>query len=298
MLQMTTYAKRFLMKRIAPLFFLLFTGISQLFAQAPKSSLLWEISGNGLANPSYIFGTFHIMCKADFSISDVLANKIRSSKQFYGELKMDDPTIQQQMAMKMMMKDQTIQSLMNKEDYRLVSDSFQKIVGMPFSLFNNFKPFMSLSLIAINSVSCEEKVQPETEFVKLATENKLPILGLETIDDELNAIDKQPLDSQVNSLKQMVLNFDSTKTAMKQMIAVYKGRNIDSIYQFISRSGDGGEFEKDLVTDRNKNWVLVIKKAMTEKASFFAVGAGHLGGQDGLLNLLRKQGYRVTPVKF
>jgi uncharacterized protein YbaP (TraB family) len=97
---MTTYAKRLLMKRISSLFFLGFLGFSQLFAQAPKSSLLWKISGNGLQAPSYIFGTSHIMCKEDFTITPILKSSLRSTKQFYGELKMDDPTMQMQMMKK------------------------------------------------------------------------------------------------------------------------------------------------------------------------------------------------------
>ncbi|MES2329552.1 MAG: TraB/GumN family protein [Bacteroidota bacterium] len=286
------------MKKTASLLFLLFATITQLFSQAPKSSLLWAISGNDLQKPSYIFGTFHIMCKEDFSISPILKSKLRATKQFYGELKMDDPSMQQQLALKMAMKGQTMQSLLDAKEYKEVSDSFQRITGLPFMLFNNFKPFMTLSVLTIKSISCSDIVQPETEFVSLAKENKLPILGLETIDDEMHAIDKQPLDSQVNSLKQMILNFDSIKTETKKMIAVYNKRNIDSIYRFASGSGMDGNFERDFVITRNKNWMPVIKKAMKEKETFFAVGAGHLGGKEGLLNLLRTQGYKVTPVKF
>jgi uncharacterized protein YbaP (TraB family) len=288
-----------LMKKTVAFLVILAAGISQLFGQAPKSSLLWEVSGNGLKAPSYVFGTFHMICKSDFTISEALKNKIKSTQQFYGELNMGElSAMQVQMAMKMLMKDKTIESMMTAEEYRKMSEAFLKETNMPFTMFNKFKPFMGQSVLAMSMIDCDDKIQPETEFAKIATENKITVLGLETIDDELNAIDKIPIDSQVNDLKSMLLHFDSAKLEMKQMLALYKKRNIDSLYAFIAKSMTGSSTERELLITRNKNWFPVIVKAMTEKSSFFAVGAGHLGGTTGVLNLLRKQGYKVTPVTF
>ena len=279
------------------LFICLFTGYTA-ESQSKNSSLLWEVSGHSLQQSSYLFGTFHIMCKDDFPVSDILSGKIKAARQFYGELKMDDPNLQSKMMMKMMMAGNTLQSLMSETEYKNVSDSFQAIMGMPMTAFNNFKPFMALSLLAIQSISCAEKVQPETEFVQIAKENNIPILGLETIDDQMNAIDREPLDSQINSLKQSVLNFDSVKNVMLKMIDVYKLRDLDSLYSFMKATGASDNFERELLSKRNHNWIPVITKAMAENPAFFAVGAAHLAGPEGLVNLLRKQGYTVTPVKY
>jgi len=286
------------MKRAFYLLLLLFISGHAADAQSLKTSLLWEISGNGLQQPSHIFGSFHIMCKDDFRIPDILKNKIKASKQFYGELDMDDPTLNQQMVMKMMMQGNTLQSLMGADEFAKVSDQFQKISGMQLVTLNNFKPFMALSLLAMNSIDCEDKIQPETEFVTLARQYHIPIRGLETVDDEMKAIDTEPLDSQINSLKQSVLKFDSVKTVMSKMKTVYNSRNIDSLYNFMKSEGKDSDFETELLVKRNRKWIPVIKKAMTEKVTFFVVGAGHLGGPDGLISLLRKQGYKVTPVMY
>lgn len=296
---MATYAKSALMKKRFLCLLILVTGLTQLFAQSQKSSLLWEISGKGLTSPSYLFGTFHQMCKGDFSISPVLKSKLKSTKQFYGELKMDDfASMRQDMTRRMIMKDTTIESLMGASDYKAVSDSFQKITGVPYAMFNQFRPFISVSMLVMHAVSCTETVQPETEFVKLAQEYKLTILGLETMEDQMRVVDKEPLDSQAAGLKKMLLNFDSVKNGMKEMIAIYKKRNVDSMASMINKAGMGSDFEKTLVIDRNKKWIPLIEKAIRQKPSFFAVGAGHLGGQEGVIRLLRKQGYRVTPVNY
>ena len=85
---------------------------------------------------------------------------------------------------------------------------------------------------------------------------------------------------------------------MLKMQAVYNLRNTDSLYSFMKSEGTGGDLETELLVKRNLKWIPVIKKAMAAKASFFVVGAGHLGGPEGVIRLLRKQGYKVTPVKY
>lgn len=277
---------------------MLLGGAAQVVAQAPKSSLLWQVSGKGISSPSYLFGTFHIMCKDDFKMSETLKSKIKNSRQFFGELKMDDPQLQMQMAMSMIMKDKTIESMMTPDDFKKMSDAFQKVTNMPFTIFNRMKPFMSESLVTINLIECDNKVQPETEFMNLAKRANIPVLGLETVEDELAAIDKTPLDSQVHALKETLLNLDSSRIEMAKIISLYKKGNVDSLYGYVNKSAKNDRFENDLLITRNKNWLPVIEKAIKEKPSFFAVGAGHLGGPKGVLALLRKRGYKVTPVKY
>jgi uncharacterized protein YbaP (TraB family) len=266
-------------------------------AQPPKSSLLWEISGNGLKTPSYLFGTFHMMCRSDFEISEILKTKLVAAKQFYGEISMEDLGDQMKLARQMMMTDKTISAMMSEDEFSKAAASFQQITGMPLQMFNNFKPFMALSMVTLNSIPCTDKIQPETEFAALAKENRLTLLGLETIEDQVKAINTQPLDSQVKQLKMILLNYDSVKNVMQQIIAVYKKRNIDSIYAFM-KSGGEIDFENELIIKRNHNWIPLIEKAIADKPSFFAVGAGHLGGSEGVIALLRKRGYTLTPVKY
>ena len=286
------------MKVLTYLTILLLTA-TNLIAQPAKSSLLWQITGNGIENPSYLFGTFHIMCRGEFAVTGELESKLKATQQFYGEINLDDPDIQTKMISKLMLSGTTLQAMIPAADYLKVNAGFQEITGMPMTSFNSFKPFLCLSLLALKSITCNETVQPETEFVIVAKKNNLTILGLETIDDQINAIDQEPLDSQILSLQKMVLNFDSVQTVFKQLTSVYNTRNIDSIYAFMKTNGPTNEkFETELLVKRNQKWIPVIEKAIKEKSSFFAVGAGHLGGEQGVINLLRKKGFRIEPVKY
>lgn len=279
---------------------LLMTGVStgSVKAQAPATSLLWKISGNGLQMPSYLFGTFHMMCKSEFRISDTLSELIGQSGQFFGELKMDDPSMQQKIAAQLMLKDQTLEGLLGKEVFAGLNEKYQQITGMPLILLNQYKPFMSASLLALSTITCLDKIQPETAFSSIAQKKGIPILGLETIEDQIRAVDKQPLDSQLQSLIKSIRNFDSVRTMMGNMQEVYRLRDADSLYRFVMQADMGGDFETEMLVNRNLTWIPKIKRAMEEKNSFFAVGAGHLGGPNGVLALLRKQGYTLTPIKY
>ncbi|MFY7963578.1 MAG: TraB/GumN family protein [Chitinophagaceae bacterium] len=284
--------------KIALVSILTFISVYFIQAQTPvQSSLLWEVSGKGLAKPSYLFGTFHIMCKEDFEITTALKEKFNSTTILFEEMKMDDPSIQMKMLAKMK-SDKSLKELLDSNDYKIVADSFQKITGMSISFFNNFKPFASISLLTQKMIDCKNVIQPETEFVKLAKEKQMEVLGLETVDDEIRAIDKMPLDSQINSLLQTVKNFDSAKQMMIQMVAVYKKRNPDELYKFMKSGGLNDVFETAMLEERNKNWLPVIIKNLKKQPTFFAFGAGHLSGNYGIINLLRKKGYKVTPISY
>lgn len=275
-----------------------FVSIGIIKAQiTPKTSLLWEVSGNGLQKPSYLFGTFHIMCKENFEISPSLKNTFNQTDQLFEEMKMDDPSIQLKM-MTMMVSSTSLKELLGEEAYEKTATEFQKITGMPLLLFNKMKPFAAISLLTQKSITCSETVMPEMEFVKLAKEANKEVLGLETVEDEIKAIDKISIDSQITSLKRMVHNFDSTKTMMQLMENEYKKRDPEALEKMMRENGASGDFETALLTERNKAWIFVIEKAMQTKPSFFAFGAGHLGGQTGILNLLKQKGYILKPIAY
>lgn len=267
-------------------------------AQELNTSLLWEITGKNLKQPSYLFGTFHLLCESDFSVTPILKEKISSSKQFFGEIDLSKDNWQQEAMMLMILKGTTLEQLMDSADYTKAKIKFKEITGMELSLFNNFKPFMAMSLLALGTLDCPSKIQPETEFLKIAQENHIPSLGLETIADQMAAIDEQPIREQIRSFKESLFNYDSVKQGMQQMLLLYKKKNIDSLYAYIKANGGNDDFETALLTNRNKRWMPVILKAMENKKCFFAVGTGHLAGKNGIINLLKEEGYTVRPIKF
>lgn len=273
--------------------------LTLLFIQAgAQSSLLWEISGNQLRKPSYLFGTFHLICQSDFSISQELAGKLRTAEEFYAELDITQPGIQQELIAQLTLKGTTLNALMGAAGFEKASASFKQITGMDLQRFNQFKPFMSLNLLALYAIPCADKIQPETLFIQMAKAQKIPVAGLETLADQIVAIDAQPMESQLKTLVASLQNYDSVKLVMKQLLNVYKLNNTDSLYSFMQQNSSDDYFEKELIEKRNNRWISVIDLAIRNKSAFFAVGAGHLGGKAGLITLLRKQGYTLKPINY
>ena len=81
------------------------------------------------------------------------------------------------------------------------------------------------------------------------------------------------------------------------MVTVYKSQQLSEIERLFKDSEFGMEDHQDiLLDDRNKNWVAQLKNLMHTNTLFVAVGAGHLVGPQGLINLLRKEGYTLRPI--
>lgn len=262
-----------------------------------QSSLLWEISGKDFKQPSYVFGTFHAMCKTDFDFHDSIKAKLSRTSLLVEELDMTDASMQVKM-MQSLASSKPMASYFPAAQFEQMNKQFQEITGVPLTMLNNFKPFMSMSMLLLKSLPCAEQVQPEMLLIQYAKTKNIPVKGLEQVEEQLAAIDKQPLDSQAVALQKMVMRFDSVQQAFTQLTEVYKKKHIDSLYQFMRGSGMDDAFKTALLSERNLRWIPRIKAIATKQPSFFAVGAGHLGGDQGVIALLRKEGYTVKPVVY
>lgn len=280
--------------------FILFIVLAKIsFSQNAEQSLLWKISGKGLKEPSYVFGTFHMMCKDQFQISKPMEEALSSCKKYYGELDMDDPNLPTNMMEFAKLKDgKTIDSYMEPKEFAAFDKKFQSVTGMSLMLLKQYKPFLGMSFLILKTVPCSATVQPETELMHLAQKKQMEVLGLETIEQQMNLLNKEPIDSQIAAMRKMVNNFDSSKQMMHEMIQIYLKKDVDALYQFMKETGVNDNFESSMLINRNKKWVPKMKKAMKESPCFFAVGAGHLGGKTGVLALLRKKGYQVEPINY
>ncbi|MBN8859868.1 MAG: TraB/GumN family protein [Sphingobacteriales bacterium] len=262
-----------------------------------NNSLLWEITGNRLANPSYLYGTIHMICKKDFFISDKLKQKFASANKLYLEVDMDDPSVNMKMLQLSMLKGKKLSDFFSDSDYSKLNDFFRDTIKMPLTFLGTMKPFVLFSIITLKTLPCQDQKSYEMTFVEMAKEQSKEVLGLETIEDQMKIFDDMPDSTQAQMVMRYVNDFNKQKSDFAKMVEVYKKQNLDSLYEQISTSPDIEGSEDALLFDRNARWIPVMEDAMKEQSVFFAVGAGHLAGDKGVINLLRQQGYTVAPVK-
>lgn len=277
-----------------------------------NAQLLWKISGNGLERPSYIMGTHHL---APLSIKDSIAHlqqAIDQTSQVYGELIMDDATnpeaiMKMQQAM-MLPADTTLKSLFTQEQYDTIAAVVKDYMGMDMAMFDRLKPAavttqLSVALVMKLLKGFNPQEQLDTWFQTQARQTGKKIGGLETIDMQVDVL----YNSQ--SLRRQALLLYCTATHIEQgieqtlrMTDAYMNQDLDGLLSVMEEEMNSScdstpEEQETLIYGRNANWANQMPDIMKQSPTLFVVGAGHLPGQHGLLELLQELGYTVEAME-
>ena len=263
-----------------------------------NNTLLWQVSGKDLKKPSYIFGTFHLLCKDDIRFSEQLKNSVTAADEIYMEMDMDDPSVLLGGLLFMNMKDgKKLKDLYPADEYKKVESYFRDSVGMPMMMMQSIKPYFLVAMLYPKMMNCKNASGIEEELMKMAKDNKKEIKGLETMQFQASVFDSIPYEWQAKELLKNIDSFSNYKLEFDTMLQEYKNQQLSAMEKLINKSEFGGEkYDDILLNNRNKNWVGQLKNIMNKESVFVAVGAGHLVGEKGLLNLLKKEGYTVEPL--
>lgn len=272
------------------------------------AQLLWKISGKGLEKPSYIFGTYHL---SPLSIKDSIAampQALSETAQVYGEVNMADmmsPAFMQNMQQQMILpKDSTLQSLFTPEEYEAVGKVVKENMMVDIAMLAQLKPAainqqLVLMIYMKHTPGFNPQQQLDTYFQQQAQQQGKKVGGLETAQSQVDILfNRQSLRRQAKLLHCLTSDIDKTLSQSKRLIEAYQKQDLDAVLQLLEeREGDScdplpGEMEA-LIDNRNKAWVEKMPAIMNDAPTLFVVGAGHLPGTNGVLNLLKQQGYTV-----
>ncbi len=293
------------MKKIAALITGLITLLTTLstFAQqkqtpAKDRSLLWKISGKHLPKPSYLFGTIHLICSEDFLWTQKMKESFGVSEKICFEMDLDNPEVMLQASMGLMDKTgKKLREYFTAEQYKTLEQYFSDSLGMDIAMFEQLKPVALLSMLGTTGVSCANPVSYEDSLMKIAQADNKEILGLEEPQEQLDVLASIPTDSVVKQLMDAMENNASNDNEFAGLINAYKNQDLPKLYELLTTSKDQSLDLGMFLEKRNKNWIPRITTKMLASSVFFAVGAGHLYGETGVINLLRKEGYKVEAVK-
>ena len=269
-----------------------------------SKTLLWEISGNGLQRPSYLFGTIHMICSQDALLSDSLRNAIHNCDAVYFEVDMDNLFEMLGVMSKMKMRnDTTLSDLLSTEDYDKVKKYFEnKGSLLPFSSLETYKPLLAASMLMEAGTGCESPEAMEEVIMKEAKGYGKNVKGLETMAYQLSIFDTIPYKLQALQLVKYVDEvgkgkIDNENKEYEKLLQAYREQDLSKLEEF-TKSTDMGisGFTDVLLYNRNRNWVEKLQTILPDKSIVIAVGAGHLPGENGVISLLRKAGYTVKPV--
>jgi len=267
---------------------------------------VWKISGNGIRKPSYILGTHH---GCPFNYCDSIPGLMKAFDKvdnIIGEINMielDDMSperMQKMQAMMMMPADTSLLSLFSEEEAAKVNDWLKKEIGASLEMLSVMKP-MTIMVTVQNKVMME--VIPDVanmttvdKYMQTLGQSKGKSIGeLETADYQMELLYGDSLQEQADALLEMIGHEDS-KGLLQQLTDAYKSQNLDTLWAIFQEQMTGYEYDA-IVKVRNLNWEKQMKELLPKQTTLFVVGAGHLPGEYGMINLLCEAGYKVKPVK-
>lgn len=266
-----------------------------------QNTLLWKITGKDLKKPTYLFGTMHILCAEDAKLSDNLKAAIHDCEEVYFEIDLDDfAGMMASMKFMRMNDSKKLSDLLSKEDYEKVKSYFENHGGavLPFSMLERFKPLLISSLIEENDLDCKTTNGMELVIMKEAKADEKKIKGLETAEFQAGLFDSIPYEKQARDLVNYIDSISIYKKMTTDLADVYRRQDLKKIEE-LTVTGDAtiSNYLDLLLYGRNRRWVDSLTTLMPKKSLLIAVGAGHLPGDQGVINLLRKRGYEVEPMK-
>jgi uncharacterized protein YbaP (TraB family) len=282
-------------------FLIVFVFLSFLsFAQSNTSSLLWEIQGPKQDKASYIFGTMHLMDDAHFYFPKKLEKLVSTVDEVFLEIgDVQHTLINPELLMLKegsfltKLSEMQMDTLCSWAKIQLLMDKDQFITN-----FSKAKPFLIYQLILQNELPDHLQSQEIKIEEILATKKKKKSLGLETIESQLALFDSIPAVSQVNLIMTELAELSKVLTNFKLTQENYLLQDVDKIHEELMKDIQDPYFNLKFIDERNAAWVKKIMPLTANQSVLFAVGAGHLGGENGLLNLLKKQGYSVKPIQL
>lgn len=272
-----------------------------------NNSLLWEISGNDLKAPSYLYGTMHMISEKHFELGENLVSKFKEVE--YLAMEVEDITdigALGSVMTELYLDSGKISDYVSDSLYRAFIKSLEIHAGISLSEFESkyggMKPFALYTIISQQNQTLGKLKSYEHVFMDYAYHNNLKLIGLETIHDQLNVFNSVSVEDMLIYIMSQ-LNMPSQEVGddmMEELGRIYATHNLDSIVKYAVSTDDMlmSKYRYQFLTKRNKNWIPVIKSIIHEYSCFIAVGAAHLPGEDGVIKLLQNEGYNVRPIEM
>ena len=282
-----------------------------------QAQLLYRISGNGLESPSYIVGTYHL-APASFADSIPGMNEaIENTQQVCGELDMMDAfkpeNAARMMQAQMLPEGVTLSSLLTAEERTRLNALLLEVIGTNLddeayaAQVEHVNPVtLSTTLSLAAYIKKAESFNPmellDNYFQMLALQNGKSVKGFETVDFQMDVLYGSELPKQVEDLMCLVDHFEESAQLVDRITSAYFSQNFQQLEAILEEEMEGPcaaspEEEANLLDNRNHNWIKIMPDMMAEKPTLFAVGAGHLCGEQGVLKLLQGLGYTVEGMK-
>ena len=274
--------------------------LSIFISNESKGQLLWEISKPGSQKSSYIFGTIHIKNAKVFLLSDKTQEALKKCDVFVSELDFDSVNQETFKDFLFLQNDSTLKDLYTEEEYLFIKKKVEELTDYKIEELEYFKPFTIMGLLNKKDSTFlnDPIVEMDIYLYSTAKNSNKRRIGIESIQEQLKVLDLFPKEMLIRHL----IDFQSSDSIYNELIEAYLAENIEKVEQLTISSlvtninQKNSSFINLLINERNKVMSDRIEKLIRNETVFIAVGASHLGNQNGIINLLVDRGFECTPL--
>lgn len=285
------------------LFLLLLSSFLFLNVQA---QLLWEISGNKLKKPSYLFGTHHLVPSTFLDSVPQVYKSFNRSETIVGEIVLSSVDAGSAILKAAMLpQGKTLQDLISTEDFDMIDAELTKVLKIGLKQLSQMQPQFIVTLYVVELYKSQNNIKTDlfldSYFQLVATEKGKTVVGLETLESQIDLMfNSWSLERQVELMLETFKNKDEQAVKMLELTRKYKAGDLEGLDRLFTANADRTDFTPEeyalMLVNRNEAWLLQLPKLMHESSCFIAVGVGHLTGDKGLIRLLENAGYRLKPI--
>jgi len=286
----TNYTMKVLSTRI--LFLIFVFVVMQSFPAITQDALLWKIPGNENGNTSYIYGTIHLRDKRVFAFADTVLNYLDLCDKLVLEMDLNPLILMQSASLMMLPADSTLHDVFQPDDLSVIKETVKKMTGMDFASVEKLKPVVLFSLVMQHQMKGDMSYTLDEYLYRKGVESGREIVGLETFEEQFRLLETIPLEIITEYLKDP----SKDEEELELMICCYLESDIDKLLQIMQKDETMIVMKKEFLDDRNRKMAESIGTLMQDNSVLVAVGAGHLAGEDGLINLLKQKGYFAEPI--
>lgn len=264
-----------------------------------SQSILWQVQKPGMET-GYLLGTMHVSDPRVTNFPPEIDQVLDDAQQLVLEVRMDAEAQQSVWKSMQMKTGKSLLSLLSDQEVAEVRRAFVKR-GKPF-LANQAMLMKPWAVMVILSMPKDMGVPMDLKLQNLFMSDSRPVHSLETINEQLGVFDRIPLSQQVVMLKETLEYMPKMDQWMNKMFSYYLSGNLNGLMelnnQYLKESQNPSldELMNELISVRNHRMAGRAEHFLKMGKTVIAVGALHLPGDDGLINLLRDRGYQLSPI--
>jgi len=276
-------------------FSLILSFIVSLISFGQNNSLLYKIESPN-SKPSYLFGTMHVIPDSAYYFPAKIQKILKHSDKLVMEVSDLD-----------MLKAKSLLTLDEGSCFDIFTPAQKdsvlkwgsKSLGVNEETF--VMAFGSLKPFALMQLGTKEMMSGNVKYIEMELQNMVPEMpkgGFETLEDQIGFFDQMPKNVMAEMIMGMVRDENNGDESMNLLIKAYMEKDLDKLSELVKQEEDKTGTNEVLLDDRNARWIPKIEEFTKTQSCFIAVGAAHLGGEKGVIALLKKQGYTVTAIQY